>query len=86
MTVAILWGCALISAVVFGVMIRSIAMFRAAQSTTPANFRPHPLIEVIWALVPIAIFIGAALPAVRMIGESDVRIAEAMTDSVTSSR
>jgi heme/copper-type cytochrome/quinol oxidase subunit 2 len=77
MTIAILWGCALISVVVFGVMIRSIATFHAAQNTTPANFRPHPLIEVIWALIPIAIFIGAVLPAVKIVGTADARVAEA---------
>jgi len=69
MRMAILWGCAIVAAAVFGVMIHSIASFRS-------NGR-HSLIEVLWALVPIAIFIGAAVPAVRMIGAQDVRIAEA---------
>ena len=69
MRMVILWSCAIVAAAVFGVMIHSIASFRA-------NGR-YSLVEVLWALVPIAIFIGAALPAVKMIGAQDVRIAEA---------
>jgi cytochrome c oxidase subunit 2 len=76
MHMGILWGCAVIAVLVFGVMVYSIATFRAEQAGTPASFRRCSLVEVIWALIPIAICIGAALPAVRMIETSDVRVAE----------
>ena len=69
MHLVILWSCAIVTVAVFGVMIHSIASFRA-------NGR-RSLVEVLWALVPIAIFIGAALPAVRMIEAGSVRMAEA---------
>lgn len=72
---SILWTCILIAVLVFGVMIYSIATFSAASDGTPANFRPRALIEVMWALIPIAIVIGAALPAARLPGLADINVA-----------
>jgi heme/copper-type cytochrome/quinol oxidase subunit 2 len=77
MALAILWSCALVATVTVGVMIHSIATFRAELGAAPASYRPCSIVEVIWALVPIAIFIGAALPAVKMIGAVDAQVAEA---------
>ena len=76
MYMSILWGCIISAVLVFGVMVYSVATFRAEQTGTPASFRRRSLIEVIWALIPIAICIAAALPAVRIVGASDVRVAE----------
>jgi cytochrome c oxidase subunit 2 len=80
MYMSILWGCIIGAVLVFGVMVYSVATFRAEQTGTPASFRAsfrrRSLIEVIWALIPIAICIAAALPAVRIVGASDVRVAE----------
>lgn len=72
---AILWICTVIALAVFGVMLYSIASFRGVQNT-PTTFHRRSAIEIIWALIPIAIFIGAAWPAVKMIGPSEIRIAE----------
>ena len=84
MAISILSGCTLIALLVFGVMVYSIATYRAESDGTRANFRPRALIEVIWALIPIAIFISAALPAARMIGTADIKVAEAVGQSVSS--
>jgi len=77
MVTTILWGCALVATLVFGVMIYSIASFRAERGIAPANYRPRSIVEVIWALIPLAIFIGAALPSVRLIGAGDISVVEA---------
>ena len=79
MHTAILWACAIVAVIVFGVMVHSIATFRGGPGPAPAGFRLAILREVIWALVPIAIFIGAALPAVRIVGvAADVSVAKAV--------
>ncbi|HEY6644416.1 cytochrome c oxidase subunit II transmembrane domain-containing protein [Povalibacter sp.] len=60
---AVLWGCILVMAGVFALMIHSIATFRRA-----AAGNPHPrnaTAEVLWALVPIIIVIATAAPAVH---------------------
>jgi len=56
--------CALITLAVFGVMLYSVATFRAASPLPRAGHRNIAL-ELVWALIPIAIFVAAATPAVR---------------------
>ena len=59
---SVLWICGFVVAGVFAVMLHSIATFRRA-----AGARPNALAEILWAIVPIFIMAGAALPAVRML-------------------
>jgi cytochrome c oxidase subunit 2 len=66
----ILWICVAITAVVFGVMLYSIATFPKAHAPEvrgagPAMFRRSTLAEVLWALVPVMILFGMAAPAVK---------------------
>lgn len=64
----ILWACVAITAVVFGVMIYSIATFPKAHANptrAAATFRHSALVEVLWAIVPIVILVGMATPAVK---------------------
>ena len=58
-----LWTCACIALVVFAWMLYSIATFRR----TPAEVAQGRGMsaEVLWALVPIAVVIAMALPAIR---------------------
>lgn len=84
MAISILACCTLIALLVFGVMVYSIATFRTESGGTRANFRPRALIEVLWVLIPIAIFISAALPAARMIGTAEIKVAEAERQSGAS--
>jgi|GEM_PF-2402863 heme/copper-type cytochrome/quinol oxidase subunit 2 len=58
----VLWFGAFVVAVVFAVMIHSIATFRRA-----AGARPSTVVEIFWAIVPIFIMVSTALPAVRML-------------------
>jgi heme/copper-type cytochrome/quinol oxidase subunit 2 len=58
----VLWFGAFVVAVVFAVMIHSIATFRRA-----AGARPSAVAEILWAIVPIFIMVSTALPAVRML-------------------
>ena len=59
---SVLWICGFVVAGVFAVMVHSIATFRRA-----AGARPNALAEILWAIVPIFIMAGAAVPAVRML-------------------
>lgn len=65
---SIIWLCATGAIVVFGVMLHSVATFRGS----PSRLRHHALAEVAWALIPIVIVIAAAVPSLRMAGESTV--------------
>ena len=67
MNVAILWVCAAIAAAVFGVMLYSVATFRGAISVSVAGRRRSPLVELIWALIPVAIVIVALMPIVELL-------------------
>lgn len=58
---AILWACAAGAALVFAVMLYSIAAFRRE----PGHDTRGTTAEVLWAVVPIAIVIAMAAPAVR---------------------
>ena len=69
----IFWICAALAAAIFGVLLWSVATFK---SDTPrrdrgaAAYLHSRLVEVLWALIPIAIFIGAALPVQRMLASN----------------
>jgi cytochrome c oxidase subunit 2 len=84
MDTTIVWCCALIAFGIFGVMIYSIATFPASKNAAPATYRHSRVVEIAWALIPIAIIIGAALPATRLIGSAQVTVAG--TTASTSGR
>lgn len=58
--VAVLGACAAIAVVVFGLMLYSIAAFRRE----PQHDVRGTTAEVLWAIVPIAIVIAMATPAI----------------------
>jgi heme/copper-type cytochrome/quinol oxidase subunit 2 len=62
---AVFWICIAVSTAVFGVMIYSIATFRRSGER-PIVAR-NAVAEVLWATVPIAILVLAAVPALRML-------------------
>ncbi|HLS82697.1 MAG TPA: hypothetical protein VK025_14955 [Steroidobacter sp.] len=65
---AIFWVCATLTAAIFTVMIWSFATFRRRTLDAGAcAYRRSTVIEVLWALIPIAIVTSAAAPAARMI-------------------
>jgi len=63
----ILWICGFVAAAVFAVMIHSIATFRRSGGRHPGARAEIPLVEILWAIVPIFIMVSTALPAVRML-------------------
>ena len=68
----VFWICAALATAIFGVMLWSVATFKDDRSgkrsdTGAASYLHSRLVEVLWALIPIAIFLGAALPAQRML-------------------
>jgi heme/copper-type cytochrome/quinol oxidase subunit 2 len=63
----LLWLCAFVAAAVFAVMIHSIATFRRSGGRQPGARAEIPLVEILWAIVPIFIMVSTALPAVRML-------------------
>ena len=71
MTMAVIfWICAALAAVIFGVMVWSVATFQRRRDTASgdagaASYLHSTLVEVLWALIPIVILISAAAPAVR---------------------
>lgn len=74
----ILWVCVAITAVVFGVMLYSIATFPQANTPEvrgagPAMFRRSTLVEILWAIVPIMILFGMAAPAVKTFVMTDTK-------------
>ena len=68
--VVVLWVCAGMVASVFAVMLYSVATFRrSSPGEIPIRHR-RVRSEVLWALVPILIFILAAMPVVASIEAS----------------
>ena len=59
------WLCGAIAVAVFATMIVSIATFgRSLRDRPPASVSSKAT-EILWALIPIAIVLGAAAPALR---------------------
>ena len=59
----IVWLCAAIAVAVFATMIGSAITFRGGPWTSPGKAT-----EILWALIPIAIMLATATPALRMMG------------------
>jgi heme/copper-type cytochrome/quinol oxidase subunit 2 len=67
MSIVIFWMCAAMIAGVFGVMLYSVATFNAKPSAEVDGRSRSVTGELLWALVPILIFIVAAMPVVGSI-------------------
>jgi len=63
LNIALLWGCVCAAVAVFAYMLYSVAAFRRTPADA-ARIRGTTA-EVLWAIVPIAIVIAMATPAVR---------------------
>ena len=61
----IVWLCAALAALVFTVMLYSVATFRRSAVAGAASYRHSAAVEVLWSLIPILILFSAAAPAVR---------------------
>ena len=63
----IVWLCAAIAVAVFSAMIGSIITFRRSLRDRPPTSVSSQATEILWALIPIAIVLATAIPAVRTI-------------------
>jgi len=63
----IVWLCAAIAVAVFATMIGSIITFRKSRRGYPPTSMSGKATEILWALIPIAIVLVTAIPAVRTI-------------------
>ena len=63
----IAWLCAAIGALVFATMIGSIFAFRRSLRDCPPTPTSSQATEILWALIPIAIVLATAIPAMRTI-------------------
>ena len=59
----ILWICAAIGVVVFGVMFWSIFAHRKSKGHKPAHFHENTVVEILWTIIPFAILVIMAIPA-----------------------
>ena len=57
--------CAVIGAVVFGVMFYSIFTHRKSRGVIPATFHESTRLEILWTVVPFALLIAVAFPATK---------------------
>jgi heme/copper-type cytochrome/quinol oxidase subunit 2 len=61
------WLCAAIAVAVFATMIVSIATFGRPLRDCPPASESRKATEILWALIPIAIVLAAAAPALRTV-------------------
>jgi cytochrome c oxidase subunit 2 len=61
------WLCAAIGVAIFAAMIASIVTFRRSLRDCPQTSASSQATEILWALIPIAIVLAAAIPAMRTI-------------------
>ena len=81
-TGVILWICVALAAAIFSLMLWSVATFKSdtqRRDLGAAAYLHSRLVEVLWALIPIAIFVGAALPVQRMLADNDARAQQEST-------
>ncbi len=64
---SILWICAAIGTLVFGVMLYSLIKYRKAQHPKAASFHESLTVEIIWTIIPFFILIFMAIPATKVL-------------------
>lgn len=78
------WWCVGIAIVVFGFMIYSMVHFRKSRgAVADQHFLHSNRIEIIWTLVPVLILISMAVPAARVLVQTEDPVATDLTIRVT---
>jgi cytochrome c oxidase subunit 2 len=62
----LLWVCAIISAIVLGLLLYAMVRFRRGANPTPSRNSHNTLIEVIWTIVPVMVLVGIAIPSIKL--------------------
>ncbi len=70
--------CVVIGILVFGVLIYSLIKFRKSKGAVASKFHDHPVLEIVWAIIPFFILLAAAIPAtivlIRMEDTADASV------------
>ena len=78
------WWCVGIAIVVFGFMIYSMVRFRkSGGAVADTKFLHNTKIEVIWTLIPVLILISMAVPAARVLVETEDIAGSTLTIRIT---
>ena len=78
------WWCVGIAVVVFGFMIYSMVRFRKSRgAVADQRFLHSNKIEIIWTLVPVLILISMAVPAARVLVQTEDPVAPDLSIRVT---
>lgn len=79
----IFWICVGIGILVFGVLTYALLFHRKSRGAVAANFHEHPLLEVMWAIIPFLILVLMAIPASRVLIAMDDNSEAEITIKVT---
>jgi heme/copper-type cytochrome/quinol oxidase subunit 2 len=63
----IVWACAAVTVAVLTTMIYSIIAFHGSDSDGAGTGTSSRSAQVLWSLIPIGIFLGIAVPAVKQL-------------------
>ena len=63
----IVWACAAVTVAVLTTMIYSIIAFHRSDGDGAATDMSSKSAQVLWSLIPIGIFLGIAVPAVKQL-------------------
>jgi len=78
------WWCVAIAIVVFGFMIYSMVHFRKSKgAVADQHFLHSNRIEIIWTVVPVLILISMAVPAARVLVQTEDPVAPELSIRVT---
>ncbi|HEY3731390.1 MAG TPA: cytochrome c oxidase subunit II transmembrane domain-containing protein, partial [Steroidobacteraceae bacterium] len=78
------WWCVAIAIVVFGFMIYSMVRFRKSKgAVADQHFLHSNRIEIIWTIIPVLILISMAVPAARVLVQTEDPVATELTIHVT---
>ena len=58
--------CAVISAIVLGLLLFAMIRFRRGANPTPSRTSHNTLIEVVWTVIPVLILVAIAIPSIRL--------------------
>jgi cytochrome c oxidase subunit 2 len=78
------WWCVGIAIVVFGFMIYSMVRFRKSSGAiADQNFLHSTKVEVVWTVIPVLILISMAVPAARVLVQTEDIAGSALTIKIT---
>jgi cytochrome c oxidase subunit 2 len=67
----LLWGCIVISAFVFILLMIIVFRFNRKRNPEPQKWSHNTLIEIAWTVVPVAILVAIAIPSLRLLYYQD---------------